>query len=120
MNAAREITEGKLLAIFQPHGFAPLRFMREELLQMLKSTLQKEDIFALLPVYYAGGTASFTPKSEEVVQEYQESIPEQILYFASRPDAEAWIRENCSSGDTVVIMGARDNSLSDWAFSIVR
>lgn len=120
IRAAQEITEGKLLAVFQPHGFAPLRFMREELILMLKETLRPQDMFAFLPVYYAGGTTSFRPKSEEVAAEYAPSLPGQIQYFATRPEAEDWISGNLSNGDTVVIMGARDNSLSDWAFSLCR
>ncbi len=115
IRAAKEISGGKVLAIFQPHGFAPLRFMREELLAMLKETLEKEDYFAFLPVYYAGGTTSFTPKSEEVAAEYQQQLPEQVLFFETRDLADEWIRSGLQEGDVAVIMGARDNSLSDWA-----
>ena len=120
IKAAQEITDGALLAMFQPHGFAPLRFMREELIQMLKQTLRSGDIFAFLPVYYAGGTASFTPKSEEVAEEYQAQLPGQIHYFADRSEAQRWIQETLSSGDSVVVMGARDNSLSDWAETLAK
>ena len=89
--------------------------MREELLAMLKETLGKEDYFAFLPVYYAGGTTSFTPKSEEVAAEYQQQLPEQVLFFETRDLADEWIRSGLQEGDVAVIMGARDNSLSDWA-----
>ena len=116
--AAKEITGGKLIGIFQPHGFAPLRFMREELLHMLKETLSPGDVFAFLPVYYAGGTTSFSPKSEEVAEEYRQFLPGQIKYFANRDEAEKWIARNLSEKDTAVIMGARDNSLSSWAYQI--
>ena len=118
IRAAKEITKGRVLAIFQPHGFAPLRFMREELLAMLKETLGEKDIFAFLPVYYAGGTASFTPTSEEVAAEYQTQLPGQILYFPTRPEAIQWIKSGLNDGDITVVMGARDNSLSDWSKSI--
>ena len=119
IRAAKEISGGRVLAIFQPHGFAPLRFMREELIVMLKETLDLQDVFAFLPVYYAGGTTSFSPKAEEVAAEYSEQMSEQIQYFATRAIAEEWIAQNLKSGDIAVIMGARDNSLSDWAGSIV-
>ena len=117
IRAAKEISGERVLAIFQPHGFAPLRFMREELAVMLKATLSPQDVFAFLPVYYAGGTASFTPKSEEVAAEYAKQMPDQIQYFATRPEAEKWLHLNLKKGDIAVIMGARDNSLSDWSKS---
>ena len=120
IRAAKEISSGRVLAIFQPHGFAPLRFMREELIVMLKETLGPQDTFAFLPVYYAGGTASFTPKSDEVAAEYAQQMPEQIQYFETRANAEEWISQNLQSGDIAVVMGARDNSLSDWAKNICR
>ena len=85
---------------------------------MLKETLGEKDIFAFLPVYYAGGTASFTPTSEEVAAEYQTQLPGQILYFPTRPEAIQWIKSGLNDGDITVVMGARDNSLSDWSKSI--
>jgi len=118
IRAAKEISGGRVLAIFQPHGFAPLRFMREELIVMLKETLEPQDVFAFLPVYYAGGTASFTPKSEEVAAEYSQQLADRIQYFDTRAVAEDWISRNLKAGDIAVVMGARDNSLSDWASSL--
>ena len=118
IRAAQEITSGRVLAIFQPHGFAPLRFMREELSVMLKETLKEQDVFAFLPVYYAGGTASFTPTSEEVAAEYSGQLADQIQYFSTREEAELWLGKNLKNGDIVAVMGARDNSLSDWAKNV--
>ena len=94
--------------------------MREELLVMLKETLREQDVFAFLPVYYAGGTASFTPTSEEVAASYAGELSDRIQYFAVRPEAEEWLSRNLRRGDTTVVMGARDNSLSGWAKSISR
>ena len=118
IRAAQEITDGKVFLLFQPHGFAPLRFMREELLHMLKGTLREQDCFAFLPVYYAGGTTSFTPKSEEVAAEYSGELPGKIKYFPDRTEAVKWLKENLTDGDVAVVMGARDNSLSDFSREI--
>ncbi len=117
LNAAREITHGRILALFQPHGFGPLKFMREELFLGLEKTLRKDDVFGFLPVYYAGGTASFTPTSEEVSGEYRErsGAPLRYPFFPSREAAEAFTEKWAEAADTVLVMGARDNSLSDWS-----
>lgn len=115
MQAARETTAGKLIVLFQPHGFGPLKFMREELFSQLESTLEAEDIFALMPVFYAGGTASFSPTSKDVIAEYQRQNTKNYQSFENREEANAFLAQYANPDDTIIIMGARDNSLSDWA-----
>ena len=65
---AREAAGTPLVAFFQPHGYGPLGFMRDELRDSLGTSLQEGDRFVLLPVYYAGGTTSFRPTSAEVAR----------------------------------------------------
>jgi UDP-N-acetylmuramate--alanine ligase len=115
MNAARENASGKIIVIFQPHGFAPLGFMRDELFLELEKNMTENDVFALLPPYYAGGTTSFKPTSEEVAADYKTKSRKKYEYFMDRLHAETYIRRNTSGNDVVVIMGARDNSLAEWA-----
>lgn len=115
INTAREVAEGKVIAVFQPHGFGPLKFMREPLFEELEKHLKSDDIFVFMPVYYAGGSTSFSPTSEEVVQEYCQKGKKTYLTFYSRDDAIAELNLKSGDGDVVLIMGARDNSLSDFA-----
>lgn len=120
LKAAAEIRPGRTFAVFQPHGFAPLRFMRGELLNALSDALGPVDQFIFLPVYYAGGTSSFTPTSTEVCAEYAARRPGSFLCFDTRAEAAAHLLASAGAGDLVVIMGARDNSLPLWAQSFVR
>jgi UDP-N-acetylmuramate--alanine ligase len=120
IKAAQEITDKKVLAIFQPHGFGPLGFMRDELFRLLEKNLREQDIFIFVPPYYAGGTSSFKPTSEEVVENYNETAVKKYLYFKERHQVDEFIEENAESGDVVLILGARDNSLSDWAVKLVQ
>jgi len=118
LKTAREINSGKLIALFQPHGFGPLAFMREKLFPELEKNLDDQDRFIMLPVYYAGGSSSFTPSSEEVIRQYQQEGQKNYLAV---PDRNAAIKEIAGSalpGDVVIVMGARDNSLSLWAREI--
>lgn len=120
LEAAQSISAGKVILLFQPHGFKPLRDMHPTLFEMLQDHLGPEDIFGLLPVYYAGGTASFTPTSEEIAASFRERSgkAETYPYFADRTAAEIFLQTHAEAGDTAVIMGARDNSLSIWAKKI--
>jgi len=118
MNAAREITPGGVTVLFQPHGYGPLGFMRDELFKELEKSLSANDTFALMPVFYAGGTTSFKPQSDEVIEGYCSRGDKKYIYFESRAVAELYLNENITGHDTVIVMGARDNSLSDWAAQI--
>ena len=120
LKAGREVSEGRLIAIFQPHGFAPLGFMREELFQALEENLTDDDRFILLPVYYAGGTSSFQPQSAEVAADWKSRGKKHYEYAAARADAEEWVRTHARKGDVVLVMGARDNSLSFWAEELAK
>lgn len=118
ISAAREITTKGVVVIFQPHGYGPLGFMKQELFKALESNLTEDDIFALLPVYYAGGTTSFSPKSIDVISEYNLNGTKRYMYFENREEALCFLNKNLTKNNTLIIMGARDNSLSDWANNI--
>lgn len=120
--AAKSIAAGKVCLIFQPHGFKPFGFMREALFEALEKNLAPEDIFALLPVYYAGGTSSFTPSSAEVAADYRTRSGNAYRYpdFPDRENAEKYLDDTLQNGDIAVVMGARDNSLAIWAKKITK
>ena len=105
----------RVIAVFQPHGFKPLGFMREPLFDALEANLSDSDSFCMLPVYYAGGSASFSPTSEEVIDSYRKKGTKNYLSFSSRDDLQKYLKKNASDGDVILIMGARDNSLSIFA-----
>ena len=120
LNAGRELAGRRLILFFQPHGFAPLGFMREELFQALEENLKDDDLFVLLPVYYAGGTSSFRPQSSEVAADWQKRGKKNYRYLDRRSDAVELVRSEAETGDIVLVMGARDNSLSSWAAELAK
>ena len=120
LNAGRELSSRRLILFFQPHGFAPLGFMRDELFLALENVLHDDDLFVLLPVYYAGGTSSFKPSSSEVAADWQKRGTKKYLYLENRSDAVELVRSEAGPGDVVLVMGARDNSLSAWAEELAK
>jgi len=110
--AARERFGSPVLAVFQPHGFGPLGFMRQALAESLRESLQHGDQLLLLPVYYAGGSSSHQPTAQEVAEEYAaRGLP--VMYVPDRETAAAIIR-NSQAQRCVLVMGARDASLRSW------
>ncbi len=115
IRAAREVSGegGRVLAVFQPHGYGPLGFMRDELFSQLEKSLNGGDIFVMMEPYYAGGTSSFKPTAQEVITQY--GNPERYITFAHREALSAYLQKESKPGDVIIVMGARDNSLSDYA-----
>jgi UDP-N-acetylmuramate--alanine ligase len=110
---AREAAGSPLAALFQPHGYGPFGFMRAELLDTLRTALRPGDCFVLLPVYYAGGTSSFSPTAAEVASEYAAAgLP--VRTVETRDEAAALVR-SLPGLRAVLVMGARDPSLPDFA-----
>ncbi len=108
----------RVLAVFQPHGFGPTAFIRDELVEMLQSELRPEDHLWLLDIYYAGGTAERKVHSEEIAdQARQGGCP--VSYASSRDDWVEQVRRDAQPGDIVVVMGARDPSLTDLARTVL-
>ncbi len=118
IRAAEEICSGKVIAVFQPHGFGPLGFMRDALLAELEKVLRNEDEFILLPPFYAGGTSSFKPSSQEVITSWQRAGSKKYFCYASRSELTEYLQTTAQNNDIILIMGARDNSLSDYAKSL--
>lgn len=112
-------TVGKrLFAWFQPHGFGPLKFMHRELECEVVQALRPEDYFVLSDVYYAGGTVNREVTTADVVREI-EKTSNQVLYFADRKEMLPYLKEHVKEGDVVLVMGARDTTLSDFAKAIL-
>jgi len=124
IGAAQELAQnGRVVTVFQPHGFAPLRFMREPLAKALPSILRPADEFIFLPVYYAGGTASFSPTSAEAAETCRKAPgihADAVKVFDDRLECERYLKKAVKRGDVVIIAGARDESLSIWAKSMTK
>jgi UDP-N-acetylmuramate--alanine ligase len=58
----------RTLAVYQPHGFAPTRHLKNELIAAFAEGLRAEDRLWLPDIYYVGGTASKDISSRDVVE----------------------------------------------------
>jgi len=113
IGTAREaVGGGPVMVVFQPHGFGPLGFMRSPLAEALRLALTADDAFVLLPVYYAGGTTSFTPTAAAVAEDYRaKGLPVRAV------DGWASLRalvKTATAARAILILGARDPSLPSF------
>lgn len=106
-----------VVAYFQPHGFGPLRFMWRELADETAQALRPSDCMIVGDVYYAGGTVNKDICSDVVSQAISQQ-GKTAYYGAAKEVSEQVILQQASSHSVVLIMGARDPNLTDWANKI--
>ena len=117
---------GRVIAFFQPHGYGPLRQMGTELAEVLGTRLGARDRVILCDPVYFGGTVDRTQGSERIVELVRlaadRGAPDTgpiAEYIAAREDCADRIVELARPGDRVVIMGARDDTLSAFAAGLL-
>jgi UDP-N-acetylmuramate--alanine ligase len=104
--------------MFQPHGFGPLRVMRQELIGCFAEKLGPEDVLIMPDPVYFGGTVDRAIGSSDIIEGVRaagrnaEHIPDRAacgerLLALARP------------GDRIVVMGARDDTLSQFAADLL-
>lgn len=96
--------------IFQPHGFGPTRMMKKEYIDVFSQNLDDSDHLILLPIFYAGGTASTDISSHDLADGIM-SKGKSVEVIEERDD----ILKMLHKWDNYVICGARDETLSNFA-----
>lgn len=104
----------RVFAFFQPHGFTPLKFMKDELIEKLQTIMREQDEFYLSDVFYAGGTVVKMVTSEDVVEEMNDKKINAYL-SSPRENFAIQIKGKLQTGDIILLMGARDPSLGKFA-----
>ena len=105
---------GRVIALFQPHGYGPLRQMGAELAQTFACELGPDDLAILCDPVYFGGTVDQSEGSERIVR-LIDAAGGKAEYIPARDDCAARIVQLARPGDRVVIMGARDDTLALFA-----
>lgn len=109
---------GRVLAIYQPHGFRPTKLLKDDLIETFNSHLAATDVLIMPEIYYAGGTAQKDISSGDIVAAVKTGEREAV-FIEKRSDIVDFIAQKARPGDRVVIMGARDDTLPDFARDIL-
>ena len=109
---------GRLLLMFQPHGFGPLRKMKEPLIESFVANLRVDDVLTMPdPVYY-GGTVDRSVSSKDIIDGVVAG-GRTAEAFAERAACGERLLELARPGDRIVVMGARDDTLALFAAELV-
>ena len=109
---------GRLLIMFQPHGYGPIAKMGEELSTTFARGMREGDRLFLPDPVYQGGTVEKSRGSDWLAEAIHraggqaEHIPERAAI------GERLLRE-ALPGDRIAILGARDDTLTEFANKLV-
>jgi UDP-N-acetylmuramate--alanine ligase len=110
--------DGRLLILFQPHGFGPLKLMRDEFIDGFAGLMREDDVLLMPePVYY-GGTTDRSVGSEDIASGIR-AAGRKAEALPTRHACGDRLIELARPGDRIIIMGARDDTLSTFATGLL-
>ena len=109
---------GRLLVMFQPHGFGPLKKMKAEFIDGFAAELGPDDILLMPEPVYFGGTVDRSVGSEAIVAGVR-ALGKKAMALPTREDCGAKLIDLARDGDRIIVMGARDDTLSQFAADLV-
>ena len=110
---------GRLLLMFQPHGYGPIRLMKDALVDCFANGLHDDDVLVMPEPVYFGGTVDRSVGSRDIVGEI-ERRGRKALAFADRSACGDSLVKLARPGDRILVMGARDDSLSLFAHELLQ
>lgn len=110
---------GRLWIVFQIHGYGPAKMLRDGLVSMFSENLEVEDVLLMPEIFYAGGSANRSISAADIVADVVRTS-RNALFFNEREKISAHLLSHVAPGDRVVIMGARDDTLSDFGRGVLK
>jgi UDP-N-acetylmuramate--alanine ligase len=105
---------GRLLIMFQPHGYGPLKKMGEQLAESFANGMAPDDRLYLPDPVYQGGTVERTRGSDWLAAEVS-ARDRQAEHIPERAKIGEALASEAKAGDRILVMGARDDTLIDFA-----
>jgi UDP-N-acetylmuramate--alanine ligase len=110
---------GRLLLMFQPHGYGPIRLMKDALVDCFADGLHDDDVLVMPEPVYFGGTVDRSVGSRDIVTAI-ERRGRKAFAFPDRSACGDSLLKLARPGDRILVMGARDDSLSLFAHELLQ
>ncbi len=109
INACQDIAP-KVIAWFQPHGYGPTRFLKDDFIHEFVTVLRDDDEIWMSEIFYAGGTAVKDISSNDLIMAIREA-GKKAYFVANRNEWLDAVRPNLIDNCVLLLMGARDPGL---------
>ncbi|MBV9960932.1 MAG: UDP-N-acetylmuramate--alanine ligase [Parafilimonas sp.] len=104
----------KLIAWFQPHGYAPTKFLRNDFVKEIAEALRPQDEIWMSEIFYAGGTTTKDISANDLVTDLK-ALQKNAFFIEHRNDFAKKIKKHLTGNCVILLMGARDPSLEAFA-----
>jgi UDP-N-acetylmuramate--alanine ligase len=111
--ACQPLTQ-KVVAWFQPHGYGPTRFLRNDFVKELSAILRDTDEIWMSEIFYAGGTATKDISANDLINDIKAN-GKQAFFIADRNKFVEAVKSHLHHDSVLLLMGARDPSLEQFA-----
>ena len=112
LKAAREVTDGRVIAVVQPHRYSRLNDLFDEFCACFNDA----DEVIVADVYAAGEAPIEGVSRDSLVEGLRRFGHRNVLALDGPADLAGLIREDARSGDVVVLLGAGD--ITSWAYAL--
>jgi UDP-N-acetylmuramate--alanine ligase len=112
LNAARAVTEGRVVAVVQPHRYTRLRDLFDDFCRCFDAA----DTVIVADVYAAGEAPIEGVDREALVSGLRRYGHRRALPLSSPAALAGLVREEARSGDVVVLLGAGD--ITSWSYAL--
>lgn len=107
----------KVVAWFQPHGYGPTRFLRNDFVQEIAAALRSQDQIIMSEIFYAGGTAVKDISAADLINDLKAKGCN-AFFVEDRNDLVSHLQELNLQDAAILLMGARDPSLATFAKNV--
>ena len=104
----------KLVAWFQPHGYVPTKFLRDDFCKEISSVMREGDEIWMSEIFYAGGTTTKDISANDLVNDLKEK-GHSAFFVENRNEIVENMRPHFTNNTVLLLMGARDPSLEKFA-----
>jgi UDP-N-acetylmuramate--alanine ligase len=104
----------KVIAWFQPHGYIPTKFLRDDFVNEIAKALRPADEIWMSEIFYAGGTTTKDISSNDLINDLK-AKGANAFFAENRNDFLDQARSHFTDDCVLLLMGARDPSLEQFA-----
>ena len=104
----------KVIAWFQPHGYGPTRFLRDDFVKEIAAVLRPEDEIWMSEIFYAGGSAVKDISANDLIEDIKQ-LGKNAYFIENRNQLVEALKTHFVEPTVLLLMGARDPSLEVFA-----
>ena len=107
----------KVVAWFQPHGYGPTRFLRNDFVKEIAAMLRPQDEIWMSEIFYAGGTAVKDISANDLINDIK-ALGKNAFFIEDRNNFLTAVRPHLTDDCVLLLMGARDPGLEKFGKEI--